>query len=59
MEAQKDNWPDNYSFMSRHPTGGQFCMADGAVKFVVETIDINIYRNISTVSGSESSQLPQ
>ena len=59
MEAEKHNWPDNYSFMSRHPTGGQFTMADGGVKFVSETIDLNIYRGLASVSGSEKAQLPQ
>jgi hypothetical protein len=59
MESLAGDYTNNYSFMSRHPTGGQFVMCDGAVKFVVETIDLTIYRQLATVSGGESAQLPQ
>jgi len=45
------NCSDPYKFMqgdfgSFHPGGCHFALADGAVKFVGETIDINLYRQL-------------
>jgi prepilin-type processing-associated H-X9-DG protein len=34
------------SFGSFHPGGCHFALADGGVKFVDETIDINLYRQL-------------
>jgi hypothetical protein len=39
---------------SMHPGGLQVVMGDGAVKFVANTIDINIWRAASTTQGQES-----
>lgn len=47
------------SFGSRHPAGAQFCLGDGSVKFVSESIDLVIYSAMGTRSGGESAQLPQ
>jgi prepilin-type N-terminal cleavage/methylation domain-containing protein len=58
MEGLATNWVDNYSFMSRHPLGAQFCLGDGSVRFVSDTIDLNIYRQLATVAGNEPAQLP-
>ena len=52
------NWPDNYSFASRHTGGGQFCMGDGSVHFVSDNVDTFVYRALSTVSSGEVAQLP-
>jgi prepilin-type processing-associated H-X9-DG protein len=41
------------SFRSRHPGGANFVMADGAVRFVSETIDHDLYRGLSTKAGGE------
>jgi prepilin-type processing-associated H-X9-DG protein len=43
-----------YSFRSRHTGGGNFAFADGSVKFIVEAIDLNLYRNLATISGGEA-----
>ncbi|OYW15364.1 MAG: hypothetical protein B7Z55_15090, partial [Planctomycetales bacterium 12-60-4] len=47
------DWPNNYSFASTHVGGGHFLMADGAVKFISENIDLTMYRNLATISGDE------
>ena len=53
LEGQRDDWPNNYSFFSRHPSGGQFGMCDASVRFVSNTIDINVYRSTATLNGGE------
>jgi prepilin-type N-terminal cleavage/methylation domain-containing protein len=47
------DWGNNYSFASQHIGGGQFLMGDGAVKFVSENIDLQLYRNAATIDGGE------
>lgn len=41
----------NGAFASRHPGGAQFAYADGHVEFVDESIDLETYRNLSTIDG--------
>ena len=53
------DWPNNYSFMSRHPGGGQFCLGDGSVRFVPEQIDLAVYRGAGTIMSGEATTLPQ
>jgi prepilin-type N-terminal cleavage/methylation domain-containing protein/prepilin-type processing-associated H-X9-DG protein len=38
---------------SYHPGGAQFCMGDGSVRFVGETINMTIYQGLSTRDGAE------
>jgi len=52
------NWPNVYSFRSRHTGGANFCMADGAVRFVADTIDLTTYRALATIRGGEVANLP-
>jgi prepilin-type N-terminal cleavage/methylation domain-containing protein/prepilin-type processing-associated H-X9-DG protein len=40
-------------FGSYHTGGTHFVFADGHVRFLVETIDLNIYQGLSTISGGE------
>jgi len=47
-------WFDAQSFRSRHPGGVQFCLADGSVRFVSETIDNVFYRTSCTRDGGEA-----
>lgn len=53
------NWPEVYSFRSLHTNGANFCLADGTVRFVSQTIDLPTYRALATIKGQESVQLPQ
>ena len=59
LEENSDDWPNNYSFMSRHPNGGQFGMCDGAVKFVPDSIDFTTYKRLATAAGGRPAELPQ
>ena len=52
------DWPNNYSFQSRHPGGAQFCLGDGHVVFVSETVSLDVYRSIGTMDRGETAQLP-
>jgi prepilin-type N-terminal cleavage/methylation domain-containing protein/prepilin-type processing-associated H-X9-DG protein len=51
------DWPNVYSFRSRHTGGANFALADGSVRFVSQSIDINIYRASATHSGGEVASL--
>lgn len=51
------NWPDNYSFASRHTGGGQFGLGDGSVRFVSENVDTAVYRAYATISSGEVATL--
>jgi prepilin-type N-terminal cleavage/methylation domain-containing protein/prepilin-type processing-associated H-X9-DG protein len=46
------------NFRSDHAGGGGFLFADGHVVFVAETIDMAIYRALSTIAGGETIAAP-
>jgi prepilin-type processing-associated H-X9-DG protein len=52
------NWPVVISFRSMHPGGVNFCLADGSVQFLPDSIDIKLYQAMSTRAGGEMVQLP-
>jgi len=52
------DWPNVYSFRSRHTGGAQFAIADGSVRFVSATIDLPTYRAVATHSGGEAVSIP-
>jgi prepilin-type N-terminal cleavage/methylation domain-containing protein len=47
------DWPNNYSFRSRHSQGLQFANGDGSVRFVRESIPIATYRALASIRGDE------
>jgi len=51
------DWPNVYSFRSRHPGGANFALGDGSVRFVRQTIDLPTYRAMASKSGGETAQL--
>lgn len=51
------NWPNNYSYASRHPAGGNFGLGDGSVRFVSENVDTFVYRSMASISGGEVASL--
>ncbi|MBI2823686.1 MAG: DUF1559 domain-containing protein [Planctomycetia bacterium] len=46
------------NFRSQHPSGGHFLMADSSVQWLNETIDMNVYRQLSTRAGGEPVAVP-
>jgi hypothetical protein len=51
--AQPSDWPNLYSFRSRHPGGLQFANADGSVRFISDSIPLATYRSLATIRGGE------
>jgi prepilin-type N-terminal cleavage/methylation domain-containing protein/prepilin-type processing-associated H-X9-DG protein len=47
------DWPNVYSFRSRHPNGLQFAQADGSVRFVNQSIALASYRALCSINGGE------
>ncbi|WP_425615838.1 DUF1559 domain-containing protein [Anatilimnocola sp. NA78] len=43
----------NAAFLSRHPGGANFALADGSVRLLTENMDITMYRALSTIAGGE------
>ncbi len=56
--GSRTSWPTCYSFHSFHTGGAQFCMADGAVSFLSENINQDLYRALATRAGGEVAALP-
>jgi prepilin-type processing-associated H-X9-DG protein len=48
------DWPNVYSFRSRHSGGANFAMADGSVRFVRDSITLQTYRDAATWKGGET-----
>ncbi|MCI0705718.1 MAG: DUF1559 domain-containing protein [Planctomycetia bacterium] len=47
------DWPNVYSFRSKHTTGLNFALADASVRFVRESIPIASYRGMCSINGGE------
>jgi len=49
---------DDIAFGSPHNGGTNFLRADGSVQFVSETINLGVYRSVSSRNGGEAADLP-
>lgn len=54
LEQFAGSWQRNYSFYSLHPSGGNFAMCDGSVRFVADNIATATYRAFGTVEAGDS-----
>ena len=54
LDACWGDWPNNYSFMSRHPGGGHFALADASIRFIADSIDLTMYRRLGAMADGES-----
>jgi prepilin-type N-terminal cleavage/methylation domain-containing protein/prepilin-type processing-associated H-X9-DG protein len=54
------DWPDLYSFRSRHNGfgGANFAFADGGVQFITNGINSTVYKALSTYAGGEVASRP-
>jgi prepilin-type N-terminal cleavage/methylation domain-containing protein/prepilin-type processing-associated H-X9-DG protein len=50
-DGADNKWVD--VFRSEHPGGANFVLADGAARWINETIDLRVYQAISTLNGGE------
>jgi prepilin-type N-terminal cleavage/methylation domain-containing protein/prepilin-type processing-associated H-X9-DG protein len=48
------DWPNVYSFRSRHTGGLNFAYVDGSVHFVTDSISLPVYRAMATIRGGET-----
>lgn len=53
LECAWGDWPNNYSFFSQHTGGAHFAMGDGAVRFINDSINFDMYRRLSTMDRGE------
>jgi prepilin-type N-terminal cleavage/methylation domain-containing protein len=49
----RGDWPNNEGFHSFHTGGAQFSIGDGSVRFISDSIELALYRNLSTCGGGE------
>jgi prepilin-type processing-associated H-X9-DG protein len=52
------DWQNLWSFRSRHTGGLNFATVDGSVRFVLDTIDLPVYRGLATIRGGEAGSPP-
>ena len=58
MQTCANDWPNNYSFQSLHIGGGQFAMGDASVRFISDSIDINLYRQLASILDGQTVTVP-
>ena len=51
-------WQNTYSFSSYHAGGVQFALADGSVRFIGDSISLDVYRALATRGAGEVAQMP-
>jgi prepilin-type N-terminal cleavage/methylation domain-containing protein/prepilin-type processing-associated H-X9-DG protein len=58
LETNAWDWPNNYSFYSRHPNGANFANCDGSVHYIANTIDLRTYRMLANIQDNQPAQVP-
>lgn len=53
VKAFTDAWWDAQGFRSRHAGGVQFCLADGSVRYLADSVDDDVFRVSCTRNGEE------
>lgn len=48
-----DNRPCRRSFGSFHTNGANWVLCDGSVRFIAQSVDMNILANMATIAGNE------
>jgi hypothetical protein len=51
------DWPNVYSFRSKHTGGLHFALADGTVRWISDSIPIAMYRALASIAGNETVSL--
>lgn len=52
-------WPEAFGFNSYHAGGGIMAMCDGSATFINDSIDLSVYRSLSTISAGEVASVTQ
>jgi hypothetical protein len=53
-----DQWWNRYAFTSAHTGGVQFAMTDGSVRFINDSVPLNVFRAMATRAGGEVADTP-
>ncbi|HVA49850.1 MAG TPA: DUF1559 domain-containing protein [Pirellulales bacterium] len=53
MRYDPADWPNTWSFRSRHPGGLNFAIADGSARWLSDSIELPVYRALATIRGHE------
>ncbi|MFM8572634.1 MAG: DUF1559 domain-containing protein [Pirellula sp.] len=59
LENCFQDWQNNYGFTSDHSVGANFAAADGSVRFISNTVDLDIYRAIGGISDGVTAAVPE
>jgi len=59
LENCFQDWSNNYGFTSDHGVGANFAAADGSVRFISNTVDLDVYRAIGGISEGLTASVPE
>jgi hypothetical protein len=52
------DWPNRFGFRSQHAAGLHFAFADSSVRWINQSIAIDVYRSFATIRGKDTQPLP-
>jgi prepilin-type N-terminal cleavage/methylation domain-containing protein len=58
VTVTQNDWPKVMSFRSRHVGGAHFCFADSSVHYISDSIQLQLYQDLSTKAGREAVTVP-